>query len=215
MIIVNNRPADGVDLSHWNADPQGILYQTWIEFFGHKAVHHGGKNMVDGVDPKFNTRRFLAQRLGFRWRAFYMWLVPASVFPLSAQVNLLMRTVGELKLGEAVYIDWEDVNVTKDMIEEVTTYMDLEFLGRWFMYVNDQTPDMVSWMEENRQSDKIAVMHPNYSLEQGLVEAKKWNATVWQTGLGAAPGFAGEVPLDYVLRPRKLDLVCGLSKELV
>lgn len=209
MIIVNDRPCNGVDLSHWNVDPTSIDIQDWLEFLGHKACHIGGKNMVDGVDPKFESRRELARQLDIRWRGFYMWLVPTSTARVATQVALLVDTVGELSEGESVYLDWEDKLVSKVMLEEFATYMDLEFSGRWFVYANDSTPDMVAWMQSRTASRVPPLMHPNYSLDQGLAEAKKWGATLWQTGQGTPPGFKAEVPIDYVLQPDQLDKVCG------
>jgi hypothetical protein len=213
MILVNDRPTNGVDLSHWNADAPGLIDQDWLQFYAHKACHVGGKSMAEGVDPKFEARRKLGINLDIRWRAFYMWLVPTSTAGIAAQVELLLRTVGELQPGEAVYLDWEDKAVTRKMVDEFTIYMNLEYEGRWFMYANDSTPDMTAWMEFNTASRAVPLMHPNYSIEQGLTEARKWNATVWQTGLGTPPGFIGDVPLDYVLQPDQLDKVCGRPRR--
>ena len=50
MIIVNDRPCNGVDLSHWNTNVSD-LSQPWLQFFGHKATHPGGRGMKDGIDP--------------------------------------------------------------------------------------------------------------------------------------------------------------------
>jgi GH25 family lysozyme M1 (1,4-beta-N-acetylmuramidase) len=211
MIIVNDRACNGVDLSHWNTDAPGLIDQDWVKFYGHKATHVGGKAMDEGVDPKFAARRKLATQLDIRWRAFYMWLLPTSTVNAATQVELLARTMGELAPGEAVYLDWEDSEVTRAMIDEFTTYMNLEFPRRWFVYANDATPDMVGWMEMNTASRAVPLMHPNYS-DQGLTEAKRWDATIWQTGKGKPPGFTGDVPIDYVLQPDKLDRVCGRTQ---
>jgi hypothetical protein len=59
----------------------------------------------------------------------------------------------------------------------------------------------------NSSTDAIPVMFPDYSAK-GFTEARKWNATIWQHGKGTPPGFT-EVSVDYVLRPDKLDAVCG------
>lgn len=208
MIIVNDRPCDGVDLSHWNNDPL-LMEQSWLKFFGHKATHPGGSGMPQGFDQKLPSRRLRAADAGIRWRAFYMWVVPKSVARAAVQVELLSRYVGELHEGESVYLDWEDKTVPFTMIEEISYYMDLVFPARWFMYVNDQSPDMTAWLESNKETDAVPVMHPNYSLDLGLIEARKWNAMIWQTGAGIPPAFNGEVPLDLVLRPDLLDWVCG------
>lgn len=208
MIIVNERPCDGVDLSHWN----GLFNFSgdWLKFFGHKATHPNGKGMVNGVDPKFYSRRSFAIEHGVRCRAFYMWVVPTSVSRPAAQVELLSRTVGELQPGESVYLDWEDKTVPLTTIDEISFYMDLVFPNRWFMYVNDATPDMTAWMESNKKTQSIPLMHPNYNLDFGLWEARKWDAMIWQTGIGRPPGFTADVPIDLVLLPTLLDLVCGL-----
>lgn len=212
MIIVSDRPCTGVDMSHWNTDPTpGLLGQkNWLEFFGHKAVHFGDKNMsVDSVDPKFASRRILASQLDIRWRAFYMWLVPFTIVNPAVQVERLLRAIGKLKEGESVYLDWEDPLVNLSMVDEFSFYMDREFSGRWFMYVNDSNPEMTQWLSKNKITDHIPVMHPNYNREKGLSEARKWNAAIWQTGEATPPGFVGNVPIDYVLRPDVMDRVCG------
>lgn len=206
MIIVNERPCNGVDLSHWNNDPTRLV-QPWLQFFGHKATHIGGTGMVDGVDPKFALRRQMADQ--FRWRAWYSWIVPSAIARPQKQVALLEKAIGVLVPGESVYLDWEDKTVTLAMIDELSFYMDLAFPGRWFMYVNDSTPDMITWMQSNKASDAVPLMHPNYDLDKGLSEARKWNAMIWQTGAGTPPGFTADVPLDFVLQPVSLDFVCG------
>lgn len=210
MIIVNDRPVNGVDLSHWNADPStAIIYEDWLEFFGHKAVHIGHKTMPSsGIDPKFAQRRILASQVGVRWAAYYMWVVPVSVATPAVQVERFARAVGELKVGESVYLDWEDGLVSLSMVEEISFYMDLMFPGRWFMYINDSTQDMINWLTNNKVN-RIPVMHPNYNLENGLKEARKFDAMIWQVGEGVPPGFSGTVPMDYVLKPELLDKVCG------
>lgn len=212
MILVSDRPCNGVDLSHWNSDFVIKPEQTWFEFFGHKATHPSGNGMLNGMDPKFAVRRSLARRLDFRWRAFYAYLVPTTTCRPVRQVELLSRVVGPLSRGESVYLDWEDANVTIEMVEEISVYMNVEFRDRWFMYVNDVTEDMKSWLEGNRISElPIPVMHPNYALDTGLFQALRWNAMIWQTGQGQPPGFDGLVPIDYVLRPDLLDWVCARS----
>lgn len=205
MILISDRPCNGVDLSHWNADPAGLFEQEWVKFFGHKATHFGGKGMTNNVDPKFHTRRKLAQRLDIRWRAFYTWVVPPTVANPAKQVELLVRTIGELDPGESVYLDWEDAAVTRPMIEEIAVYMDLEFPRRWFVYANDSTPDMLSWLEDA----PVPIMHPNYSVENGLKEARRFSSMIWQCGEGIPPGFNSVVPLDYVLNPIQLNRTCG------
>lgn len=205
MIIVNDRPCDGVDLSHWNGDFD-LTGQDWVKFFGHKMTHPQGSG---GVDPKFFSRRAIASQNDIRWRAFYAWLVPSAIARPAAQVAFIEKTIGFLDEGESIYLDWEDKAVPFTMVEEISYYMDLVFPGRWFMYVNDQSPDMTAWLESNKETDAVPVMHPNYSLDLGLIEARKWNAMIWQTGSGIPPGFNGQVPLDLVLRPDLLDWVCG------
>lgn len=211
MIIVNDRPCNGVDVNHWIPDPLDLVGQEWIEFFGHKATHPNGPGMVNGVDPKFAARRKVATRLDFRWRAFFAWLVPTTVTPAAVQVELLSRTVGQLIPGESVYLDWEESGVTLPMIDELTYYMNLVFPTRWFMYANDVTQDMINWLNTNKAtSSPVPVMHPNYNLEKGLSEARKFDAMVWQTlGEGDAPGFPKRVSIDFVLKPSLLDRVCG------
>lgn len=211
MIIVNERPCNGVDLSHWNGNFAMAADQSWLKFFGHKATHPNGSRMINGIDPKFAIRRTLAAEHNIRWRAFYSWIVPSVVARPSAQVALLSKAIGELQQGESVYLDWEDKTVPLTTIDELSFYMDLVFPGRWFMYVNDSNAEMTSWMESNVQSEAVPVMHPNYNLDLGLIEARKWKSMVWQTGTGVPPGFTGEVPIDLVLQPDLLDWICGRS----
>lgn len=212
MIVINDRPCDGIDMSHWNTEPRDLVDYNWIKFFGHKATHFGGRGMVDGVDPRFATRRQRAAHLNIRWRAFYSFLVSPVLARPVKQVELLLRTVGDLDEGESVYLDWEDTAVTLSAIEDFIVYMNLEFPGRWFMYVNDVTPDMKTWMQSNLDMGGYGtpIMHPNYSLDKGLSEALRWKAMIWQTGTGTFPGTTAEVPLDYVLKAYQLDEVCGL-----
>lgn len=207
MIIVNERACNGADLSHWNGSFSLEGQRWWIQFFGHKATHPGGKGMVDGVDPKFADRRLVAATYDIPWRSFYMWPVHPSVMALKTQVALLAQTVRDLPEGESVYVDWEDKTLTLAMIDELTFYMDVVFGKRWFMYVNDVTSEMTSWMEANLKSGDVPLMHPNYNLELGLQEVRKWQPMIWQTGVGKPPGFTTDVVLDLVLRPDLLDWV--------
>jgi hypothetical protein len=209
MIIVNDRPCNGVDVSHWIPDPLDLMGQDWIEFFGHKATHIGGSGMVNGVDPKLAARRRVAARLDIRWRAFFTWIVPFTTARPAVQVELLARTMGDLVPGESVYLDWEDKLVTLAMMDELSFYMDLEFGDRWFTYVNDSTQDMINWLNNNKVNRR-PVMHPNWNLDIGLSEARKWDAMIWQTaGEAPAPGFPKPVSIDFVLKPSLLDRVCG------
>jgi hypothetical protein len=209
MITVDKRPVNGVDLSHWNADPFSLINQPWVEFFGHKATHPNGKGMINGTDPKLPSRRIMAHDLDIRWRAFFSWVVPMEIARPAEQVELLYRTIGDLQVGESVYLDWEDDTVPLTVIEELTIYMDLVYPGRWFMYLNDATPDMTAWLQDNKLSEAVPVMHPNHNIDIGLFEARKWNSMIWQTGVGLPPGFANKVPMDFVLQPVLLDWVCG------
>ena len=212
MILVNQRPVNGVDLSHWNEDPlpEAFYGENGLEMMGHKACHIFDDDMVDGVDPKFHARRRFARSMEIRWRPFFEWILPANIASPATQVELLLRTVGDLDIGECVYLDWEDPLVTRPMIEDFCWLMDVEFPNRWFMYVNDQPGDMLTWMTTNKASfDPIPIMHPSYNLERGLGEARKWNATVWQVGTGQPPGFTGNVPMDYVMRKDVMDELCG------
>jgi hypothetical protein len=205
MIILNDNPCNGIDLSHYNTDSP---VQPWVKFFGHKTIHLGGSGMVSGVDPKFAARRLEAQKVNTKWRAFYMYLVPTTTAKAILQVSTLTKAIVELQPGESVYLDWEHQGVTRAMIDEFTIYMNIEFPGRWFMYVNDNTQESLAWMNANKTSDALPMMLPDYT-RQGFEMARKWNATVWQCGQGTPPGFVGSVPYDYVLRPNKLDIVCG------
>lgn len=210
MIVVNDRPCNGVDLSHWNGD--FTIAKDWLRFFGHKATDpRAGVGMPNGIDEKFDARRAFVEELGVRWRAYYAWVIPTTQVSAVAQVALLCDAVGDLNEGDSVYLDWEDRGVTHAMIEEISYFMDIEFTGRWFMYVNDTGPEMTSWMESNLQDPRVPIMHPNYNLQLGLNEAKKWNAMIWQSGTGRPPGFTTDVPIDYVLQPQLLDWVCGRS----
>lgn len=211
MILVNQRPVNGVDLSHWNDDPpeEAFYGYSYLEMLGHKATHIFDDDCVDGVDPKFESRRDFADRMNVRWRPFYMWIMPATVAPPAVQVDLLIQTVGELRVGESVYLDWEEEGVTRTTIEDCISLLKVEYPDRWFLYANDQPGDMFDWMTDNLFTTDIPVMHPNYNLERGLSEARKWHATIWQCGKGRPPHFTSDVPMDYVMRPEVMDELCG------
>jgi hypothetical protein len=138
----------------------------------------------------------------------------------SQQMSLFCKTVGELNLGEFVYLDWEETTVTRREIDLYSEMMMVEYPDRWAMYVNDQPGDMVAWLNGNNENIArgdlemfVPVIHPNYT-DAGHVEAEKWNAMIWQNGEGKVPtAFAATIPLNWCRMPFMLDRVCGYTLD--
>ena len=202
--VVNNIPVNGIDVSHWNGKSKAPV-PDWCQFYGTKAVHLGGTKMVNDVDPLFEYNRERAHVV--RWSAMYLYLV-ADV-PQVEQINKLAETVGELRYGECVFIDWEDQDITV-LDEEAFYYLEAIYGGRWMMYVNDMTPSMTAWMNTNvLEGSTIPIMHPNWS-PAGWKEAKKWDASVWQVGIEKVSGYKECIDVDLVIKPEVLDELTGL-----
>jgi len=203
--IHGGKPANGIDVSHWNGTSSEDV-PDWVKFYGMKAVHIGGSKMEDGVDPLFEYNRARARYCGVPWRQMYLYLV-ADV-PQVDQILKLAETVGDLENGECVMIDWEEHDVLT-LDEEALYYLDSIYPDRWMVYVNDATPSMTAWMKANRQQNWVPLQHPNWSPE-GWSEAKKWDASVWQLGVGYVPGYADCIDINLVTDPYRMDLVCNI-----
>jgi GH25 family lysozyme M1 (1,4-beta-N-acetylmuramidase) len=199
------KPMNGIDVSHWNGVSSEPVPE-WVRFYGMKAAHVGGSKMENGIDPLLNYNRKRAADAYVRWRAMYLFMV-ADV-PQVEQINKLIEAVGTLHHSECVMIDWEDPDMTV-LDEEAFYYLNAVYDGRWMMYVNDMTPAMTAWMTANKTlGSPIPVMHPNWSPE-GWREADRWDAAVWQAGVGMVPGYADCIDVDLVTNHSAMDTVCG------
>ena len=202
--IVNGVPVNGIDVSHWNGK-SNLPVPEWVKYYGMKAVHLGGTKMVDGVDPLLDYNRQRASTTPtVQWAGMYLYLV--HDYPQVDQINKLIETVGDLASGEFVFLDWEDPEIVA-LDEEAMYYLDAIYPGRWAMYVNDMTPAMTNWMYWNKTSDApIPLIHPDWRPE-GWKAADDWEATIWQPGVGAVPGYANCIDIDLVTQPDELDRI--------
>jgi GH25 family lysozyme M1 (1,4-beta-N-acetylmuramidase) len=202
--IVRNTPVNGIDVSHWNGiSPEPV--PEWVKYYGIKAAHLGGTKMVDGIDPLFQYNRKRARFTPtVRWIGMYLYLTADT--PMVDQINTLIHAVGDLQKREFVFLDWEDPELTV-LDPEAMYYLESIYSNRWAMYVNDMTPSMNVWMERNRTTpDSIPVIHPNWSPE-GWAEAQKWEASVWQAGVGQVDGYENCIDVNLVTLPDKLDRI--------
>lgn len=223
--LLHGLPCNGYDASHWNGPPDmaALAELDWLEMLGAKAAHVGGAKMVDNIDPMFARNRKVGSELDIRWRPFYLFL-HGSV-SVHVQIEALTRAVGDLAVGESVYLDWEvpaassgQLVAPRTVFDEAGVLLDLIYPGRWFSYVNDVNAEMTAWLQEQAAEggNRRPAMHPAYNVNTGFAEARKWKATIWQTG--PLPGVtfpvagypeASAIPTDFVLRPDVMDRLCG------
>lgn len=197
------RATNGIDVSHWNGSPKTQTSEV-PRLVGIKATHIGGKRTVDGLDPMFGANRATWRATsGVEWRAFYHYLT-SSPSP-AEQMALFVSKVRDLAEGECVYLDWEADGVTPEMVDECVHLLWVTYGGRYLVYANDNNPASASWLDHNRA---IPRWFPDYGPE-GLVKAKEWGATVWQSGAALTPWYPADVPIDLVLDPATMDRLCG------
>ena len=222
MIITHEgQPVAGIDVAKYQGRVKmPKLLPDWLRFFAFKATDTK-KVSEQGEDPQFRTNREVGRVLDIRWRPMYMYLRdPALYGSMASQFAHYTQTVGQLQTGECVMVDWEDHDVTLTDIRDLEHILGVIYPNRWVMYVNDQNPDMVRWLDENvAAGSPVPVIHPNYS-EYGLSEAERWDAAVWQVGIAERttcpepfelyPQALG-IDVDWVLKPHVMDNVCGRS----
>lgn len=202
--IHGGKPANGIDVTHWNGEATEPV-PDWVRFYGMKAVHIGGAKMVNGVDPLFEYNRNRAWNAReCAWSAMYLYLV--SDVPQVDQILKLADTVGRLREGECVMIDWEEADITM-LDEEAFTYLNAIYPNRWMMYVNDSTQAMVAWMAANQEMGSVPIVHPDWR-PNGWQAAKHWDAAVWQLGVGRVPGYVNCIDIDLVMDTEAMDRVC-------
>ena len=221
MIITHHGTAvNGIDVAKY----QGVVSvppvrPDWLSFFAFKATD--SQKLSEGmVDPQFVNNRVAGNKLDVRWRPIYMYLRdPAEHGTIDEQFAVYCQTVGKIRPGECVMVDWEEYRVSLDDVLHLEELIrPIYGPSRWCMYVNDMTPDMTTWMETNLESvDPVPVIHPNYT-PNGLTEAQNWGAAVWQVGVANRetcldpfelyPQASG-IDVDWVLKPDAMDQVCG------
>ena len=195
---------NGIDVSHWNGETP-IQIPKFVQFMGIKAVDMDSEPCVNGVDPQFARSRELALENNIPYIAHYLYLRPG--IPLKDQIYKLAETVGDLEDGECVEIDWEeDIDI---LDEEAFFFLDHLYGRRQLWYVNDLTPAMTAWMTLNRDQDVHALHHPNWNETNGWREAERWNAAVWQAGVGDVEGWANPIDINLILRPSAMGTICG------
>lgn len=203
MLLVNNRPCNGIEGSRYTGSPKLVSKPDWLKYYGMKACDSGGG--WPGVDPTFVANRQNAYDMQVRWRGIYIYLRPGSP---ANQMSLLTETVGDLIPGEFIFLDWEDIAVSLSEIRFYEIMLKAEYPNRWAMYVNDSSPDMVEWL----RVPTCPVLHPNYN-DTGYRDAVKFGAAIWQTN-GSVPDPSGvfpgkQVSTSYCMLPDLLDVVSG------
>jgi len=217
IVTHNGHPVNGIDVAKYQSrviDPLPLRPQ-WLSFFGVKATDTK-KISEMGVDPQFGANREAGTMWNVRWRPIYLFVRnPTDWGTMAEQFSLYAQVVGELRPGECVMVDWENHDVTGAHIAELTRLIEIVYGSRWIMYVNDMTPDMVSWMEANvAAGSPVPIVHPNpYYIE----EAIRFDAAVWQCGVASRTTcpepFAlypncDAIDVDFVLKPDVMDHVC-------
>ncbi len=203
--IHKSKPVNGIDVSHWNgAPPTDALAEhadTWLKFMGIKATHHGNRHCPGGVDPKFAANRRAAQDAQIPYVGLYAFL--EDDVDQREQVLLLAETVGTLEPNEFVFLDWERPGMLAINDDAVWHMNHIFGRQRWAVYVNDSTPQMLAWLQQNAAllpgaPSHVPVFHPDWS-HDGYRKAAQYQATLWQVGIGPVEGYPEDIDLDFIV----------------
>lgn len=216
IISVNGNPVNGIDVAKYQGAPARIdPVPDWLWVLGIKATD-AGKPLDKFIDPQFLANRQWARDVSIPFRVLYCFLREPTVMDMSDQMAIFCQAVGSLEEGECVMIDWERAGITMANIREVERIMNVVYPYRWCMYVNDVTPDMITWMNTRQ----VPLVHPDWSNE-GWEAAEKWDAMIWQVSIAndSNTGYwsdlkelypkATAIDVDWVRKVDELERLCG------
>lgn len=137
----------GIDVSSW----QGIIDFTKVkavkDFFIMKATEG-----VGFTDPKFSVNQAGARKSGMLI-GYYCFTRPDLGNTVEAEVDYLLKTIGELKAGEVIFLDYE-VSYAKPvawckawldyLAKRLNGYKGLVYLNQSLLNGNDWTPLITS-----------------------------------------------------------------------
>lgn len=205
---------NGFDCARYSGKPvypENYSRPDWLQYWGMKAYDIAGS--LPGVDLQFANNRKVAAALDVPYRGIYIFL--RAAFSPAEQMEGFTWAVGNLGVGEFVFLDWEE-NIPLSEIRKMEEILQVCYPNRWGVYVNDQNDDMTEWLETRLQQDqnhRVPLIHPNWNFTVGWEEAVKWDADIWQvegeSPVGAAaPIFPNtRVSCDFVRKVHRLNVV--------
>lgn len=214
---------DGLDIhpdyqpvTDWDAIPQYLVMSV--------------KCTEGATAEKAGARTYWAQfrRRNFRYRGLYHWLRPDSTAAAQfANLKRFVDSVGGLRVGEFVQVDWERTLDAKGkplpmptlaLLLEFNRLCQREWPGKVLVYVSDWVTNFHQWLATNPVEP---LWYANYNTDPknyagGWQECARYGAVVWQcTSTFTAPGInsPGHTDANHIFDIGAMDRLAGYAVD--